>query len=343
MSQSQQNFVETVAREKGLVIVGPEALTVRRQRCGTGFCFRRESGTLLRDRREIARLKSLAVPPAYTDVRYAADASAHLQAVGTDSAGRLQYRYHPRWTEVREALKARRLAGLAQALPGIQRAVSAALQAETIDGPFVAAAVVQLVSLTAIRAGGEAYARERGTRGATTLLKSNVVPGDGVVTLRFKAKGGKVVEKEVRDARLLDAVGQLMTLPGRRLFQYRDTQGTLRPVRAGDVNAYLRSVAGRRLSLKDFRTLVASTAVLETLAGTEPAASERARRSQVRSAVASVAEELANTPAVCRRSYVHEAVVTAFEQGALARLRKPARSRTSKAEQLARIVARHSP
>lgn len=342
MSRSQQNFVETVAREKGLTIVGPEALTVRRQRCGTGFCFRLESGALLRDRREVARLKALAVPPAYTDVRYAADASAHLQAVGTDAAGRLQYRYHPDWTGVREAIKARRLAGLARSLPDIQRAVARALQAETVDSAFVAAAVVHLVSLTAIRAGGEAYAREHGTRGATTLLKSNVALDAGLVTLRFRAKGGKAVSKEVRDARLHGAIKALLALPGRRLFQYRDAEGGLHAVRAGDVNAYLCGVAGRRLSLKDFRTLVASAAVLETLAATEPAASERGRRSQLRSAVTAVAEELANTPTVCRKSYVHEAVVTAFEQGVLSRLRKPMRSPIKKAEVLARIVARHS-
>jgi DNA topoisomerase-1 len=342
MSRSQQNFVETVAREKGLTIVGPEALTVRRQRRGAGFCFRLDSGVTLRDRREIARLKALAVPPAYTDVRYAADPDAHLQAVGIDAAGRLQYRYHAKWTEVREALKARRLAGLAKALPDIQRAVAKALQAEPVDSIFVAAAVVHLVSLTAIRAGGEAYAREHGTRGATTLLKSNVALGDGVVTLNFKAKGGKVVSKEVSDARLYGAVKALMELPGRRLFQYRDAEGALHAVRAGDVNAYLRDVAGRRLSLKDFRTLVASAAVLEALASTEPAASERARRAQLRSVVTAVAEDLANTPTVCRKSYVHEAVVTAFERGALVRLRKPTRSPIKKAEVLARIVARHS-
>jgi DNA topoisomerase-1 len=342
MSQSQRKFVETLARENGLTIVGAEALTVRRQRCGTGFCFRLESGALLRDAQEVARLKALAVPPAYIDVRYAADASAHLQAVGTDAAGRLQYRYHPRWTEVREALKARRLSGLAKSLPDIERAVAKALQAETVDAAFVAAAVVQLVKLTAIRAGGESYVREHGTRGATTLLKSNVTLGERIVTLQFKAKGGKPVSKEVRDARLIGAVRTLMALPGRRLFQYRDAEGALRPVRAADVNAYLCAIAGRRISLKDFRTLVASTAVLEALAAAEPAASQRARRSQVRTAVTAVAEELANTPTVCRNSYVHDAVINAFEQGALARLRKPSRSATKRAEVLARIVARHS-
>ena len=342
MTISQRKFVESVARENGLTIVSPDALTVRRQRCGSGFLFRRASGAVLRDAQEIARLKALAVPPAYVDVRYAADAAAHLQAVGTDAAGRLQYRYHPCWTEVREALKARRLAGLARMLPDIERAVAKALAAEIVDLPFVLAAVVRLVSLSAIRAGGEEYARAHGTRGATTLLKSNVELADGVVTLQFKAKGGKLVSKQVRDARLHAALAALMALPGRRLFQYRAADGAVRSVRTGEVNAYLHTVAGRRISLKDFRMLSASASALDALAATEPASSERARRAQVRQVVSAVAEELANTPAVCRRSYVHEAVVTAFEQGTLARLRKPSRSAAKKAQTLARLVSRHS-
>jgi len=342
MDSRQSKFVETLARDKGLTIVGPDALTVRRQRCGTGFTFRLASGAVLRDRADLARLKALAVPPAYTEVRFAADASAHLQAVGTDAAGRLQYRYHPRWAEVREALKARRLARLARSLPDIERAVTKALQAETVDESFVLAAVVRLVNLTAIRAGGEAYARDHGTRGATTLLKSNVKVADGTIMLQFRAKGGKPVSKAVRDARLCAAVEALLLLPGRRLFQYPDAEGALRTVRAGDVNAFLCRVAGRRISLKDFRTLVASSSVLEALAATEPAATERGRRLQLRAAVTAVADELANTPTVCRKSYVHEAVVAAFEEGALARLRKPSRSAAKKAEVLARIVSRHS-
>jgi len=342
MSQSQRKFVETLARENGLTIVGAEALTVRRQRCGTGFCFRLESGALLRDAQEVARLKALAVPPAYIDVRYAADASAHLQAVGTDAAGRLQYRYHPRWTEVREALKARRLEGLARALPAIRRAVGRNLAGETCDAGFAVAAVVELVALTAIRAGSEEYAKERGTRGATTLLKSNVRLADGCVSLQFKGKGGKAVVKDVRNRRLAAAVERLLALPGRRLFQCQDEQQKVRPIRAQEVNRFLQEVSGRRISLKDFRTLVASTAVLAALEAAEPAPSERARRGQVRSAVSAVAAKLANTPTVCRKSYVHDAVVAAFEKGALARTAKPRRSSVANAEALARIVARHS-
>jgi DNA topoisomerase I len=340
---SQRSTVARLADEKGLVIVSPEALTLRRQRCGKGFAFVTPSGAFVRDGAEVRRLKALAVPPAYINVRFAADPAAHLQAVGEDAAGRLQYRYHPKWAEVREALKARRLAGLAKSLPAIRRAVGRCLSSGEIDRRFVAAAVVELVSRTAIRAGGEEYARERGTRGATTLLKSNVRLADkAVVSLSFKAKGGKIITKEAKSARLHAAMARLLDLPGRRLFQCRDGD-IVRPVRAADVNAFLQEIAGRRISLKDFRTLVASASALKALAATEPADSERKRRRQVREAVIGIAEELANTPAVCRTSYVHDSVIAAFEAGALKRPRtRKARSPATQAELLARIVGRHA-
>lgn len=336
-------FVRTLAKENGLVLVGIDTLTVRREPRGKGFCYRRENGKTVRDPGELARLKSLAMPPAYVDVRYATDAAAHLQAIGTDAAGRLQYRYHPKWTEVREALKARRLGRLARSLPDIKRAVAKGLACEDCTADFTIAAIVHLVDLTAIRAGGESYAKERGTRGATTLLKSNVKVRDREVLLQFKAKGGKPVSKEVKDARLAAALTRLLALPGRRLFQYRSPDGTLRNVRAGDVNTFLRTVTGRRISLKDFRTLVGSAGVLEALTAIPAGVSQRARRSQLRDAVIDVAEELANTPTVSRKSYVHAAVVAAFEDGTLARIRKAPRSAIKKAELLARLVARQVP
>jgi DNA topoisomerase-1 len=335
-------LIAALAAEQGLVVVGPEALTLRRVRCGKGFGFRTASGAVLRDAGHVARLRSLAMPPAYMDVRYATDPAAHLQAVGTDAAGRLQYRYHPKWTEVREALKARRLGRLARALPTIRRAVGKALGGEAEDAALAIAAVVHLVSLTAIRAGGENYARDNGTRGASTLLKSNVKVNGSAVALSFKAKGGKAVTKNVRDIRLARALQRLLALPGRRLFQYRDPDGTVRQIRARDVNGFLREVVGRRISLKDFRTLVGSTGALEALSNIAPAASQRARRSQLKTAMTTVAEALANTPAIARKSYVHSAIVDAFEDGRLARLRKAPRSSRRKADMLARLVARHA-
>lgn len=341
---SQPKPFATLAKERGLILVRPQALDVRRRRCGKGFSFVMPSGGVLRDPAEITRLKALAVPPAYSNVRFASDPAAHLQAVGEDAAGRLQYRYHPKWTEVREAMKAQRLNRLAKALPAIRRALGRCLSSELIDLSFAAASVVELVSLTAIRAGSEEYAREHGTRGATTLLKSNVRLGAGKhVALTFMAKGSKAVTKEISSARLRAALDRLMALPGRRLFQFQTDDGAVRPVRAGDVNAFLQTIAGQRISLKDFRTLIASANALYTLAGMPPAESAAKRGKQVREAVIEVAAGLANTPAVCRTSYIHEAVITAFESGALKRVAgKKSRSAAAQAAVLARLVAKHA-
>jgi DNA topoisomerase-1 len=338
---AQRALLTRLAEQEGLIIVKPETLTVRRIRCGKGFRFVTAAGHSVHDADRIRSLKSLAVPPAYINVRFAADEAAHLQAIGEDAAGRLQYRYHPKWAEVREELKARRLRSLAGALPTIRRAVGCRLRNAEVDHGLAVAAVIELVCLTAIRAGGEEYARERGTRGATTLLKSNVrLAGKNRVTLCFRAKAGKTITKEVKSLRLHAAVERLLELPGRRLFQYRVPSGEVHVVRAADVNGFLRDLAGRPISLKDFRTLIASAHALRTLAAIRPAESMTKRRRQVREAVEQVAEELANTPTVCRTAYVHDAVIEAFETGALPRIARKENAPVAQAKLLARMVSK---
>jgi DNA topoisomerase I len=179
--------------------------------------------------------------------------------------------------------------------------------------------VIELVACSAIRSGRESYARERGTRGAATLLKSNVAVDGDRITLSFRGKGGKRVTKEFACPRFAGVIDRLRALPGRRLFQYRAENGEVRPVRAREVNVFLREIAGVQISLKDFRTLIASASVLDALARISPARSERQRRQQVLEAVRAAAEDLHNTPAICRRSYVHGSVVAAFEDGVLER------------------------
>ena len=301
----------------------------------------RPDGSAVRDRREIRRLASLAVPPAYHDVRYAQDPAAHLQAIGRDDAGRLEYRYHSAWEQVREAQKARRLARLVDVMPKLRRSIAWHLDTNEPSRELALAAVIELVACSGIRPGAESYARMRGTRGAATLLKSNVSVDGDAVTLSFRAKGGKVVRKQFEAARLVQVIAILGKLPGRRLFQYRNGEGVARPVRAREVNAFLREIAGVKISLKDFRTLLASTVALETLMRQIPAASARQRRRQVLEALRAVAEDLDNTPAVCRRSYVHDTVVTAFEDGVLANFAdvlKKSRSALGRERLLARLV-----
>jgi DNA topoisomerase I len=334
-----------LAQRLGLRLIATDELSIRRRRNGKGFMYLGADGTPLRDRQEIRRLVALAVPPAYEDVLYAADPRAHLQAVGRDAAGRLQYRYHPEWEKVREMRKARRLARFAEALPRIRRSVAQHLAASEPTREFALACVIELVARSAIRPGSESYARLRGTRGAATLLKSNVTVAGDIVTLSFRAKGGKRVEKEFRADRLCAALSVLRNVPGRRLFQYRDAAGRVRMVTAHAVNEFLREIAGVRISLKDFRTLLASVSVLEALAHEMPAASKRARRRQVLEAIRAAADELANTPTICAKSYVHETVVNAFEEGVLeqfAETLKNCRSPAKREKVLAEVLATHA-
>ena len=334
--------VERLAREMGLTIGDQNELTIRRIKRGKSYSFIRANGTKIRHAGTIRRLNSMAVPPAYAEVRYAADPTFHLQAVGRDAAGRLQYRYHADWEKVRERRKAHRLATLVEALPKIRRAVSQHLSGDEPTREFALAAVIELIARTAIRPGNESYARLNGTRGATTLLKSNVTIEDDGIVLTFRAKGGKAVRKECDAAKLVRAIGILRGVPGRRMFQYRDEGGTVRIVSTTQVNAFLREISGIKISLKDFRTLMASAVVLESLSRISPAASARGRRKQVLEAVRAAADELSNTPAICRKSYVHDTIVTAFEDGILERFAatmKGYRSQSKREQLLAQVVA----
>ncbi|MDI4237211.1 DNA topoisomerase IB [Bradyrhizobium sp. Arg237L] len=333
--------VRELAEELGLKLGDQALLTIRRVKRGKSYSFVRANGSHIRDARTIRRLHAMAVPPAYREVRYSHDPSSHLQAIGRDAAGRLQYRYHADWEKVREHRKAHRLAKLVGALPKIRRNVSKYLSDDEPTREFALSAVIELIARTAIRPGNESYARLNGTRGATTLLKSNVTLEDDCVVLTFKAKGGKAVRKECDAAKLVRAIGILRSVPGKRMFQYRDRSGIVRAASTTAVNAFLREIAGIKISLKDFRTLMASAVVLESLSRITPASSARGRKKQVLEAVRAAADELSNTPAICRKSYVHDTIVTAFEDGILERFAatmKGYRTQAKREQLLAQVV-----
>jgi DNA topoisomerase-1 len=333
--------VQRLMRKLGLRLTEARELTVRRRRRGRGFEYVTGDGRPLRNARVLSRFSRLAVPPAYSEVRLAADERAHLQAVGRDAAGRLQYRYHPEWESVRNSRKARRLARLASALPAIRRHVGTCLAAKAPSRTFALAAVIELVARTAIRAGSRRYVSAHGTRGATTLLKSHVRVKGATVTLGFNGKLGKPVNVAVRGPRLASAIRALRKIPGKALFQYRDDGGAVRTVSRSDVNAYLKDIAGMPISLKDFRTLAATDIALAELSAVERGTSARRRKTQVRNAMAAAAEVLANTPAICRKSYVHSVVVEAFEGGKLAGGRS--RSREKRQRQLRSLLREAAP
>jgi DNA topoisomerase-1 len=301
-------------------------LTIRRRVCGRGFSYHAKNGRRIRDPRILDRLTRLAVPPAYVEVMYSSDDTAPLQAMGRDAAGRWQYRYHRDWTKVRERRKSRHLARLLETLPRIRRHVTSVLSERKPTREFAMAAAIALVDAAGIRAGTSRHMRLSGARGAVTLLKSNVQISRRSITLTFKAKGGQHVVKDVHAPRLIPAMKVLRRLPGRRLFVYQDG-GQTRAIRVRDVNAMLCDVASCKVSLKDFRMLRASLNVVKTLTRTERGGSERRRKRQVKQAIQVAADDLANTAAICRKSYVHEAVIEAFENGTLGGAKNPSNAR----------------
>ncbi|KZD01005.1 DNA topoisomerase IB [Oceanibaculum pacificum] len=314
---AQGREVKAQARRAGLRLVTPEQLTLCRHRHGRGFVYRDEEGRRIQDAAVLARIRSLAIPPAYRAVRVAPMADAHIQAIGEDEAGRVQYRYHPNWDLVREERKVERLAALARALPRIRRRIRRDLRREENCRDKALAAVVMVIDRSHIRIGCEDYVHSGRSRGAATLLKRNVALDGDYLRLQFHGKRRQPVDCALYAPALAKAIPDFRALRGTRLFQYRDDRGRIRPVTAGDINAYLREIADAPVTAKDFRTLAATAAAGERLARLEPAASKTAQRRQIAAVMRDVAEMLGNTPAVARKSYVHRRLIDAFINGEL--------------------------
>lgn len=304
--------------------VTPADLTILRRRGSRGFFYVDADGHRIGDTPTLDRIRSLAVPPAYEDVRIAPSDKAHLQAIGTDTAGRLQYRYHPDWDRIRETKKGTRLAVLCQALPKIRNAVARDLAGTGVGRERVLAAVVTLIDKTHIRIGCEDYVHSGRSRGAATLLKRNIKRQKDGFVLTFRGKGGKAIETAVRAKGLAKLYPQLMTLKGARFFQYRGEDGAIHRVTAAQVNAYLSEVAGAPVSAKDLRTLAATSLAAQMLSDVPPGESKTARRRQIKEVMTAISERLCNTPTVVRKSYVHDRLIESFERGELPKLSRRA-------------------
>ena len=281
--------------------------------------YRAVDGRVIHDRAVLRRIRSLAIPPAWTDVWISPDPCGHIQAHGRDARGRKQYRYHARWRRERDADKYGRLAIFGRSLPRIRRRVDRDLGTRGISKDKIVAAVVRLLDTTSLRVGNRAYARENGSFGLTTLRNRHVVVEGDRLRFRFRGKAGKALEAGVQDRRLARLVARCQDLPGQALFQYLDEDGEPRAIESSDVNAYLREASGAAVTAKDFRTwagtLLAYRALRSANDGAQPAA--RAARSAVVETVQVVAEALGNTPAVSRQSYIAPVVVEAYLDGAL--------------------------
>ena len=303
------------ARAAGLRHVTDARPGIRRKCSGRGFAYVGTDGSPVRDEDELRRIRALAVPPAWTDVWICPDPRGHIQATGRDARGRKQYRYHQRWREVRDETKYGRMVAFGEALPGIRRRVSADLRKEGLAREKVLAAVVRLLETTLIRVGNEEYAKENRSYGLTTMRDRHVKVRGDMLRFEFVGKGGQRRRVDLRDAKLARLVKRCQELPGQELFQYVDDDGDVRDVGSEDVNDYLREVTGREFTAKDFRTWAGTVMAALALAELEPFRSERQAKKNVVGAIEQVAERLGNTPAVCRKCYVHPQVIDAYLDG----------------------------
>lgn len=306
------------ARDAGLRHSTDAAPGITRRRAGRGFAYRDPDGARVTDRATLRRIASLAIPPAYTDVWICPDPRGHLQATGRDARGRKQHRYHPGWREARDATKYARMAAFAAALPRIRARVAEALARPGLPREKVLATVVRLLETTLIRVGNEDYARQNGSFGLTTLRARHVAVEGAALRFRFRGKSGKQWNLRVEDRRVARVIRALQELPGQELFAAPDGDGAPRPVTSGEVNDWLREAAGTDITAKDFRTWAGTVLCGLELAAAGPCATRAEAQRALREVIARVAARLGNTPAVCRRCYVHPRVLEAFEEGAWA-------------------------
>jgi DNA topoisomerase-1 len=287
---------------------------IARTRSGRGFGYRDPSGARITDRDTLARIRALAIPPAWTNVWICPSPEGHLQATGRDARGRKQYRYHPRWHVVRDETKYGRMREFGAALPQIRAQVAADLARPGIPRERVLASIVHLLENSLIRIGNQEYARDNNSFGLTTFKNRHVEVDGSQIQFRFKGKSGKSHTVSVHDRRLARLVQRLRDLPGQDLFQYLDEEGHPVPVTSADVNEYLRSISGRDFTAKDFRTWSGSLLAAQQLSASNPFESGEPQKAALRAAISAVAARLGNTAAVCRKAYIHPAVLAAFEE-----------------------------
>lgn len=305
---------EESARAGSLRYVRDDEPGITRHRSGKGFSYRAADGKTIRDREILKRIRALAIPPAWRDVWISPLPQGHLQATGRDAKGRKQSRYHPRWREVRDATKYERMLAFGSALPQIRAQVDRDLARTGIPREKVLALIVQLLEATFIRIGNEEYARSNRSFGLTTLQNRHVAIEGSEIQFRFRGKSGKAHVISHRSRRLARLVQQCRGLPGQDLFQYSDEAGIPQSVGSSEVNAYIQEISGQEFTAKDFRTWAGTVLAARELDAVVDDSAQPPGRSALVTAVKTVADELGNTPAVCRRSYVHPAVLKAFEE-----------------------------
>ncbi len=305
------------AREAGLVFVNDGRPGLGRRKRGRGFVYVRPDGSHIRNQQVLARIKAVAVPPAWRDVWICAEPRGHLQATGRDARGRKQYRYHTRWREARSANNFDRMLAFGQALPRMRRRCSRDLQRAGLPRERVLAAIVRLLDKSLIRVGNREYARDNNSFGLTTLRNRHVKVLGSEIRFQFRGKSGVQHALSVNNARVASVVRRLQDLPGQDLFQYVDDSGNAVTIGSADVNDYLRQISGQEFTAKDFRTWTATVLAAEALREMALFEGEAEAQHNVVVAIEQVAARLGNTPAICRKCYVHPAVTGAYFDSSL--------------------------
>ena len=322
------------AKSAGLRYTSDVKAGIRRKRNGRGFTYIGPGGGVIRAESDLGRIKSLAIPPAWTDVWICPDPRGHLQATGRDARGRKQYRYHSDWRKVRDETKYHKMIGFARSLPTVRRTTSDHLSRAGLPREKVLATVVQLLEKTLIRVGNDEYARSNRSYGLTTMRDGHVEVSGCRVRFSFRGKSGVEHEVDLSDRRLARVVKQCRDLPGYDLFQYLDDEGQRQSVGSEEVNAYLKEITGQDLTSKDFRTWAGTVLAAQLLKESDAAMSDAQAKRNIVRMVEMVAKRLGNTKAVCRKCYIHPAILESYLDGTLMAIL------AQRARKVARAVAR---
>jgi len=305
------------AKAAGLRYVNDSKPGIRREKAGDAVRYLDAKGATVEDEATLKRIKSLVIPPAWTEVWICPQANGHLQATGRDARGRKQYRYHPKWRNVRDEVKYERMINFGKALPTIRAEVDKALKQPGLPRQKMLATIVYLLEATMMRVGNEEYARTNKSFGLTTLRNRHVKVDGSDVEFKFRGKSGVYHKIHVHDRRLARIIRSTRDLPGQELFQYLDEDGETHSIDSSDVNDYLRTITGEDYTAKDFRTWSGTVLAALALQEFEKFDSETQAKKNIVRAIESVAEKLGNTPSICRKCYVHPAVLDAYLEGSV--------------------------
>jgi len=303
------------ARAAGLRYSSDDRPGITRRRKGKDFTYHRPNGSLIRDKKTLGRIKRLAIPPAYEDVWISPLDNGHVQATGRDARGRKQYRYHPYWHQQRDETKFGHTLDFARVLPKIRRRVAADLRRPDMGKEKILATVVRLLETTVIRVGNDEYARDNHSYGLTTMRNRHVEVKKADIAFSFRGKSGKHHDITLHDPRLAKIIRACQDLPGQELFSYTENGKPAGHIESADVNAYLHEITGSDFTAKDFRTWIGTVLAATAFQEFEAVTSQTQAKKNIGTVIESVAKILGNTPAVCRKCYVHPEVITAYTDG----------------------------